>query len=577
MILKMKISDMIFKRVNKDYLLPSIQREFVWMKNPLEQKVEKLFDSIMQKYPFGTILAWEVDKPVELDKIHWEVFNFVQHYDKDLPHNTEASIHGYTKLFLVLDGQQRLSSLNLGLRGSFTHKTYSKTRTCRLYLNLFSNIEHDPDNNYSLKYEFKFLEKVPENDDQLWFQVGKVLDSRDDNTELFKELYDKDIRDKTDDNGKIIKAKMILGQLHQTFCCDETLILANVTGDDEKALNVFVRTNDGGIKLEKSDLLLSYMESNKNIFKPNGARREVFGFVDLLNKEGLHKPDYGFAKDDVLKTALVLSDLEVQYKLKNFNKDNLETISNNWEMIKTHIDLTARLIARYGFSSKNIISKNALIPISYYLMKKRVSNSFIASQTKDDLENKNEIIKWLVVSQITGAFGRSSDTTLKSVRDAINRNQTFKEINLGRVIMKEDVEKWISQESYGSKYSHLILLLITKNKYWDECHQDHIFPGSKFSEVEYKDMSLTPSQIRFYEKNKNSIVNLHLLNPAVNIVKSNNNFIDWNAKQNCDFLESALIPSDISLEFRNFEEFFAKRKSKLINHLYKLLSPHGSD
>ncbi|OGU92369.1 MAG: hypothetical protein A2475_15675 [Ignavibacteria bacterium RIFOXYC2_FULL_35_21] len=411
----MKIAELIFKRVNRDYLLPSIQREFVWLKSPKEQKIEKLYDSIMQKYPFGTILTWEVDKPLELEKLQWEVYEFVQDYDKDTPHNEIANINGFTKLFLVLDGQQRLSSLNVGLRGSVSYTSNTKKRTSKLFLNLFSEIEDNPDNDFGLKYEFKFLVNVPENDNQLWFEVGKVLDFYDKDTEVFKEYFDQSIRQKTNDNNKVIKAKMILGQLHQTFCCDETIIVTLVTGDDEKALNVFVRTNDGGIKLEKADLLLSYMESNKNIFKPNGARKEIFGFVDLLNEVELHKPDYDLAKDDVLKAALVLSDLEVQYKIKNFNQENLDTISNNWETIKKYLNLTVKLIARYGFSAKNIISKNSLIPVAYYLMKKGTSSSFIASQSIADIEIKIEIIKWLVISQLTGAFGSSSDFTLKSV------------------------------------------------------------------------------------------------------------------------------------------------------------------
>lgn len=54
----MKIADVILNRINRDYLLPSIQREFVWLKNAREEKIEKLFDSIMQEYPIGTILTW---------------------------------------------------------------------------------------------------------------------------------------------------------------------------------------------------------------------------------------------------------------------------------------------------------------------------------------------------------------------------------------------------------------------------------------------------------------------------------------------------------------------------------------
>ena len=43
---------------NNRYVLPSIQREFVWSTS----QIERLFDSLMQEYPIGTFLFWEVAK-----------------------------------------------------------------------------------------------------------------------------------------------------------------------------------------------------------------------------------------------------------------------------------------------------------------------------------------------------------------------------------------------------------------------------------------------------------------------------------------------------------------------------------
>ena len=40
------------------YVLPSIQREYVWSTN----QIETLFDSLMRDYPIGTFLFWEIDK-----------------------------------------------------------------------------------------------------------------------------------------------------------------------------------------------------------------------------------------------------------------------------------------------------------------------------------------------------------------------------------------------------------------------------------------------------------------------------------------------------------------------------------
>ena len=40
----------------KEYVLPAIQREFVW---PTD-RIERLFDSLMRDYPIGSFLFWEV-------------------------------------------------------------------------------------------------------------------------------------------------------------------------------------------------------------------------------------------------------------------------------------------------------------------------------------------------------------------------------------------------------------------------------------------------------------------------------------------------------------------------------------
>lgn len=428
----MKIADMLLRYINQDYLLPSIQREFVWLENRSEHKVEKLFDSILQDYPIGTILVWQVDKKENSEKQDLEVYEFVREYDDEHPRNKIASTKGYKRIYLVLDGQQRLSALNIGLRGAFLYSHYKKQKRERLFLNLLYNDEADQDNIYGFKYEFKFFEEPPEDHDLYWFEVGLVLDYRERNAEDFKEDFDATIRERTSDPDKMKKAKMVLGRLHESICSNDVLTIKYFpTDDDEKALNVFVRTNDGGVKLEKADLLLSYMESNKQIFQPKGARQEVFDFVDALNKEELGKPNYVFAKDDVLKASLVLSDLPVRYRLKNFNGENLHCISDKWADVKKYLQLTVKLIARYGFSSLNIMSKNSLIPIAYYLKHASRSADFIASQALEDIVVKNDIINWLVISQLTGAFGSSSDTTLQSVRAAIEAGKTFKDINLG--------------------------------------------------------------------------------------------------------------------------------------------------
>ena len=45
-----------------DYVLPAIQREFVWSGDQISQ----LFDSVLREYPIGTFLFWNL--PPELSR-----------------------------------------------------------------------------------------------------------------------------------------------------------------------------------------------------------------------------------------------------------------------------------------------------------------------------------------------------------------------------------------------------------------------------------------------------------------------------------------------------------------------------
>ncbi|NSO18991.1 DUF262 domain-containing protein, partial [Enterococcus faecalis] len=50
------IKNLIKKIDNNEYVLPALQREFVWK----PEQIERLFDSIMKGYPIGSFLFWNV-------------------------------------------------------------------------------------------------------------------------------------------------------------------------------------------------------------------------------------------------------------------------------------------------------------------------------------------------------------------------------------------------------------------------------------------------------------------------------------------------------------------------------------
>lgn len=570
----MKVADFVMNRANIDYFLPSVQREFVWFKNPKEQKVERLFDSLLQGYPIGNLLIWKFNKKKEDDKLPFEVYEFVKTWDKDNPHNKEAGHNGLIMIQLILDGQQRLTSLLIGLRGK---RIYNKKREEKLYINLFSNIENDKDNIDGLKYELKFLDdsdKDQENNEKentFWFEVGKVLDYRDKTAEEFKEAFTKTINDKSTGNSELVKKGMnTLGRIHQVFCDNDNLIESTVDNkNEEQVLDIFVRINQGGTPLEKADMLLSYMEADKSFFKPKHARKEVLGFVDQLNIVEVDKPNYKLDQDFVLKAALVLTDLDIQYKLKNFTKENLQKISDEWAEIKKYLILTTRLLGRYKFSKKNIVSKNALIPISYYLMHNKIDDSIIYSTDKKDIELMRNIVKWLAIASLEGLFGGASDTTLGQTRKQIKEDKRLED-TLGYILKRDDIEEIVGKARYNRPLTRLILMLVIDQKYW-EFAEDHLFAQKHFRIDKLKKMGLDKKGIDEFTYHEDSIGNLQLLDPKINIKKSAEEFIEWGDKQNEEYYSSFLIPKIEDYGFSNFIEFVNKREEMIVEKLCSIL------
>ena len=71
----------VLKNINHSYLLPAIQRKFVWK----SEQIEKLFDSIMQGYPINTFMFWKItDKNIKNDhKFYDFLLDYIEHFEED--------------------------------------------------------------------------------------------------------------------------------------------------------------------------------------------------------------------------------------------------------------------------------------------------------------------------------------------------------------------------------------------------------------------------------------------------------------------------------------------------------------
>ena len=100
----------------QQYLLPAIQREFVWGND----KIELLFDSLMRNYPIGSFLMWKVQNE---NKIVHRYYSVLKKYrEKYHTHCEEVNTNAIPDFEAVLDGQQRLTALYIGLKGSYAYK-----------------------------------------------------------------------------------------------------------------------------------------------------------------------------------------------------------------------------------------------------------------------------------------------------------------------------------------------------------------------------------------------------------------------------------------------------------------------
>lgn len=563
------IIDGIYER---NYVLPAIQREFVWK----TEQIVKLFDSILRGYPIGSFLFWNINSNNINDYVFYD---FIKDYhERDFRHNPKHNVIQNKNIISILDGQQRLTSLYIGLRGSFSykekHKKYNKDASFPkrfLYINIFHDIENDSIDisNNEILYDLKFMteeEANNNNDDKnYWFKISNIL-----NMEIkdISKFIIKISRDEEKQNNVLT----ILSTIHQYFCVDEIINFYEETEQDiEKVLNIFTRINSGGTVLNYSDLLLSTATA---LWEHHDARDEINNLTDEINRIGID-----VNKDFIMKASLVLSDLDIAFKVKNFNKANTQKIENNWKSIKQFLPLTSKLIINSGYKNEFITSHNALMPIAYYLKKINADDDFLTSvkYTKD----REIIIKWFAMVLVSKSFGGSSDSILNQYRDIINNSNSnyfpieeaidkFKNTNRSIYFDDNRINTLIDESYFGDKQTFSLLMLIQNNVPNNiDLSIDHIHPQKLFNKKILKSIfSNNEEDMEYY---KHNIVNLQILSSNLNSSKGDKPLEDWINTADCKQY-SFLIPSNLKdYSINSIFEFYEERQNLLIKKLNEKL------
>lgn len=562
------IADAIRNIERNSYLLPAIQREFEWG----HEKIEWLFDSIMRNYPISSFLFWRVEGDT---KNNFRFYQFLREYrEKYNTHNQE--FHSHNDFIAVLDGQQRLTSLYVGLRGSYAYRTprlheENSERvypTRHLYLNIENSLENEEDGRI---YEFKFLtSEDAQGKGNAWFKVSEIFLLSDD-FEFNKYLDEHGLKAKEFSYRSLSTLKNVIHSrpLINFFLETEQNI--------DKALNVFIRINSGGQPLSFSALLMSVAVAN---WEKKDARKELNALVDNIRDKG-----FSISNDFVLKSFLYLHSKDIKFKVTNFSKENAKEFEKEWEKIRDTILSTFDLVRDFGFVDATLTSKNALIPIIYYLYHKNIYKDF---HTKIALaDDRVSIKRWLHTVLVKRVFGSSSDSVLSQIRKAFTEDISKSAININSdVFPSERINSEIKKEigvtdefiddllltQKDDKYAFSILALLYPNLDYrnNNFHKDHLHPANKFESLS------TENKTKYGWIAYNSILNLQMLDANENESKGNKDLVLWVREQTQPnnqkgFLENHLIP-DVSLDISDFDAFIQQRKIELSKKLRASLS-----
>lgn len=556
------------------YVLPSIQREFVWS----TAQIERLFDSVMQDYPFGAFLFWELSKD---QNTLYDFYSFLQNYhEKTARHNPKINLTGNDNVMAVLDGQQRLTSIYIGLKGTYAFKmpfkqwkNNSAFPERKLYLNIVEQAKDETD-----KYEFSFLaaDEVKNDTDHYWFEVGKILDM----TELgdvmnylmqniaFSGAYTQD---------QCIFANATLSQLFKVIHTQPSISYYKVKSEElDKVLQIFIRVNSGGTVLSYSDLLLSIATAQ---WESLDARKEITEFVDYINTIG---SGFNVNKDFILKASLVLTGFsDIAFKVDNFNKQNMLKIEQNWQTIKTSITQAFLLVSSFGFSRDSLKSNNAVIPIAYYLM--TIGNPSNFEVSSNTVNNRKKIKKWLTMSLIKRVFGGQADSILRPLREVIKANGN-NEFPLDEIINRlrgtsktivftdDDIEALLELQ-YGRADTLMVLMMLYPSlDYNNKFHIDHIYPKSKFTKTSLLKKGIAQDKVEEYMNHVNDISNLQLLAAIPNIEKQDKDFEEWFAEicptdtDKIQYRKINYLP-EMQYSYDKFLQFVSDRRKKIKNQL----------
>jgi hypothetical protein len=402
-----KVSELVEMIERGEIRLPEMQRKYVWKAS----QVRDLFDSLYKGYPSGAILLWDATEDVPLQQ-----FAVGQ---KDNP------IHSAK---LLLDGQQRLTSLSAVLRGEPVTVRRRK-RPIELLFNLdhpekvdeFDEIDdddlieddndfvdEDDDENFFSDDDIDEVQKRIRNSTFIvrafnmdnypnWIPVSEVFTSSD-NTKIIKSAGVSNMDDPrfTLYNDRLTRLRAIKDYQYRLDILEKNLTYDEVT-------EIFVRVNSLGTRLRGSDLALAQITAK--------WRGSLSTFQEFENKcvEEKFPLEIGLIVRNLVVTATS------QSKFKTVTNISKEKLQENWDISKKGIEFALNFLKyNCGITSPTLFSSSLLIAnISYVAIK---NNFKLTNQQSEKLK------QWTLIANAKGRYSRSSSESILDQDIAVTRD-----------------------------------------------------------------------------------------------------------------------------------------------------------
>lgn len=454
----------VVEDINEKYHIPIFQRQITWD----EHQMLDFYDSLMKDYYIGELLFWT---PIYDEKNkNVPCYKFIRNYVPSSKAPTE-SLGGVNRneltdvevqdneLTLVLDGQQRMNTLYIGLRGSLWKREkgeeYAKEDSWNessLYLNLINN----PDEG---SYEFSFLDS-PNDDENLWYEVSRILEVDNLDKEINKFKNKGASKSIGLDSNEIWNIEDNIEQLYDTFVREKNISFYSLGQElaSDEAHKIFVRTNQSGTQLSSTDLLITHMtpvwqEKNGQI-----TREEFIKLMDIVNNK---LDNRRFDLKDLVKLFMICNNDSGWLQAKS-NEDYTE-LSDSWknEVFQESIKKWCDIMISNEVNTKKY-SQRSVWPTIYYTYKAKSNSVSINDEFENNIVYLSNILSFTSAKRdtIINLFSKVNDYS--TVRyGQIEKEMEGKPYSL---LLDEDVyiEKF-TQLTYSHRNARTVRSILSDN------------------------------------------------------------------------------------------------------------------